>query len=359
MDMSHSHAFFMADSIAHPRPKVIGYTRVSTGRQAKKQTSHADQAEAIRSHALEHRQTLISVVKDTGSASKLPLRERPKLVAALQQAVASGAFILVAEVDRLVRSVEVMHDILDYDVPIHVVGEGRVRRDELLRRAVEAQEFSERRSREQRAAAAQRKSAGHVSHKCNIPLGDRQRGRDANKARREQNVVHVVDAVLRHPDRFTGTLHSKADALNELGVLNQYTKGTFRLWTREALKKLWPEVAALAGLRRAPDAERGSRSAAPAIPKKEGEDESPAQETVSRVLTDFEKNELKRIMELACLSHSDVMDALGIKRLDVSLWMGVRYGRRVRPALLDALVSFLKRNKDIPPRTKAYLPPRT
>ena len=85
MDMPRPHNIFMAATVAHQRPLVIGYARVSTGQQAKKRNSLLRQVEKIREHAKKRRHQLIMVVEDTGSASKLSLDERPKLVAVLKQ----------------------------------------------------------------------------------------------------------------------------------------------------------------------------------------------------------------------------------------------------------------------------------
>lgn len=151
---------FMAATVADQRPMAIGYARVSTGRQAEKRSSLVRQIAAIREHAKKRRQTLLDVVEDTGSASKLSLEDRPALVEVLEQAKAAGAFILVYEVDRLVRSVAVLDDILAYGVPIHVVGVGQLRREELRAQGELAEAFSKRRSDEQRAASASRRAAG-------------------------------------------------------------------------------------------------------------------------------------------------------------------------------------------------------
>jgi len=100
----------------HPAPsaprRVLGYLRVSTGKQADSGLSIASQRAKVRGYAELYGLELVDVLVDAGaSASTL---DRPALTDALARLDAGGAdALLVAKLDRLTRSVRDLGDLVD------------------------------------------------------------------------------------------------------------------------------------------------------------------------------------------------------------------------------------------------------
>lgn len=90
------------------RPRAVGYTRVSTERQAEKGSSLADQEKAIRSWANTHGYRTVAVHRDEGVSGTCEAADRRGLTAALEALRADQADVLVVfTLDRLARSLTV------------------------------------------------------------------------------------------------------------------------------------------------------------------------------------------------------------------------------------------------------------
>lgn len=67
--------------------------------------------------------------------------------------------------------------------------------------------------------------------------------------------------------------------------------------------------------------------------------------TQRRSLSAGEKQVLGLVMKKRNMTQSQVMDELGLPRLDASLWMAVRRGTAVSPEMLERLLSWLRGNR--------------
>src|ERR1039457_3247549 len=93
--------------------KVIGYVRVSTGKQAEEGLGLEVQEQAIRSWAKSHRHKIVAVIADEGISGAKELDDRPGLAEALAM-IGNGVVggICVARLDRLARDLVLQEQLL-------------------------------------------------------------------------------------------------------------------------------------------------------------------------------------------------------------------------------------------------------
>jgi DNA invertase Pin-like site-specific DNA recombinase len=82
--------------------KIVSYCRVSTARQGASGLGLEAQQSAIQAYATNHQGTIVKefVEVESGKSSK----NRPQLIAALQQARVTGSVLVIAKLDRLSRN---------------------------------------------------------------------------------------------------------------------------------------------------------------------------------------------------------------------------------------------------------------
>jgi DNA invertase Pin-like site-specific DNA recombinase len=85
--------------------KFIGLRRVSTGKQAESGLGLEAQQAAIEAYRNQHSGVLIKTYTEVESGGHDSIEERPQLRAAVAHARRSGATLVIAKIDRLVRSV--------------------------------------------------------------------------------------------------------------------------------------------------------------------------------------------------------------------------------------------------------------
>jgi len=92
--------------------KAVGYTRVSTDKQAEKGVSLDAQLEKIRAMAVVQGAEVLDIIQDAGESAKS--LERPGM-ARLLELVDSGAVqvVIIAKLDRLTRSVRDLGDLME------------------------------------------------------------------------------------------------------------------------------------------------------------------------------------------------------------------------------------------------------
>jgi DNA invertase Pin-like site-specific DNA recombinase len=87
--------------------KFIGLRRVSTGQQAESGLGLEARVAAIEAYRKQHSGVLIKTYTEVESGGHDSIEERPQLRAAVADARRSGATLVIAKIDRLVRSVVV------------------------------------------------------------------------------------------------------------------------------------------------------------------------------------------------------------------------------------------------------------
>lgn len=95
--------------------KAIGYCRCSTAEQANSKLGLDAQRAAIEAFAAQEGIELLDIVEEVASG-KLDLSQRPVLAGALSTAKKAKAFVLVAKLDRLSRSVDLISSLMAQQV---------------------------------------------------------------------------------------------------------------------------------------------------------------------------------------------------------------------------------------------------
>ena len=85
----------------------VGYTRVSTGKQAENGPSLQAQQDRMLARIADHGSKLLGIYRDVGSAYT-PSAEREELTDAIRDARAHNVPLLVPSVDRLARNLDVL-----------------------------------------------------------------------------------------------------------------------------------------------------------------------------------------------------------------------------------------------------------
>ncbi|WP_425054010.1 recombinase family protein [Psychromarinibacter sp. S121] len=220
------------------RDVFVGYTRVSTPSQAGGGLSLEGQADAIRGYVRDVDGALLAIHTNVASGGGKP-ELRQDLLAAIRLAKLEGADILVTQVDRLARGLDVLGLLKSEGVHVHVVGKGRIpyrEVDRLLRKA-RRELYSKQASGKLRRA--KKPGAGKVTQ----VLGSREtkaRGAIAHSLRaqdRDRSMFRYFDT---HPEVVAMTQAARAEHLNALGVFNKTRmNGPPVAWTKESVKKMW------------------------------------------------------------------------------------------------------------------------
>jgi DNA invertase Pin-like site-specific DNA recombinase len=100
----------------HPRPPLIGLVRVSTERQADSGLGLAAQLAAIEQYRQSIDGDLIETYREVESGTHRDIENRPRLREAARHAVDVGGVLVIAKLDRLVRSTSVMQCLKDAKV---------------------------------------------------------------------------------------------------------------------------------------------------------------------------------------------------------------------------------------------------
>ena len=90
------------------RPLLIGLVRVSTEKQAESGLGLEGQLAAIERYRASINGDLIETYTEVESGKHNDIKSRPKLREAADHAVEAGAVLVIAKLDRMVRSVSVL-----------------------------------------------------------------------------------------------------------------------------------------------------------------------------------------------------------------------------------------------------------
>ena len=219
---------------------MIGYTRVSTGRQADEGLSLAAQVDLLRGYAVKNGFELPEIYQDIASASgKRSYLRRGDLRAAAYRANELGVPLLVPRLDRLSRDVSTLRLLDDLGLEIYSVADGgRVTKKRLRHAIQQAQEEVERLSRQ--ARQDRRVVAGRRRKKNSGPSRDARRsGTVANILRSDQKVKELADFLAQNPAVSDLGPRRLARHLNQAGLWNLVSEreGVREAWTADSLKK--------------------------------------------------------------------------------------------------------------------------
>lgn len=239
--------------------KVVGYIRVSTPRQGEEGISLDEQAHMLRGYCDDKKLSLLSIEEDDGSAAGAQdhlLRDGYRK--AIRIAKEQGAMILVPSVDRLARHPGVLPEIIDNNLQVISVADGRRLGRKALRRLVDhAQRERDLISKRVRDGAARAKSRGvNLGNKKNLNMAQRN-GAMSNMVRADRKVQELADFIEHTPGWEKLSLREKVDLLNRSGLLNLISekRGERRPWTASSIRKPLKKAEAELDLRKQLDAQ--------------------------------------------------------------------------------------------------------
>jgi DNA invertase Pin-like site-specific DNA recombinase len=161
------------------RPTFVAYYRVSTQRQGISGLGLAAQRAAVTEHVTRVGGKLVAEMKEVESGRKAA---RPQLAAAIAQARAAGAVLVIAKLDRLARNVAFLSKLMN-DVDFIALDLPGANRFTLHVMAAVAEQEARRISENTRAALKAAKARGtKLGTPANLTAAARQRGADLRKA---------------------------------------------------------------------------------------------------------------------------------------------------------------------------------
>lgn len=235
---------FTGKKLAKRQLLLFGYARVSSTRQKDEYNSLESQMERIRTFSKEIGADLHAIGEDHQSGGDNPL-SRPGLLDLVRDAVSArdldpavGVAIMVGEVDRLGRSTAVLSLLRKNRLPVYVVGRGKIGRDELHGRLVDASLCRDDISRK---AAASHKARSQMGRKLSAPIDAHvsRRGSLARALIADDRDRRLFEHFRLHPACAELTHRELAEHLNKKGVFNQISRViSNRPWTKDSIKKL-------------------------------------------------------------------------------------------------------------------------
>tara|TARA_R100001369_G_scaffold89568_1_gene127356 strand:+ start:212 stop:1114 length:903 start_codon:yes stop_codon:yes gene_type:complete len=243
----------------HAVQKVVGYIRVSTRRQGEEGISLDEQAHMLRGYCDDKKLHLLSIQEDDGSAAGAQdhlLRDGYR--EAIKIAKDEGAIIVVPSVDRLARHPDVLPEIVDNNLQVISVSDGRRLSRRVLRGLIErARRERDLISRRASEGAARAKSRGvKLGNKKNLKVAQRN-GAVSNMVRADRKVQELADFMEHTSGWEEMPLREKVDLLNRSGLLNLVSekRGERQPWTIGSIRKPLKKAEAELDMRKQLDAQ--------------------------------------------------------------------------------------------------------
>jgi len=223
------------------RSAAIIYLRVSTEKQGSSGLGLAEQRRACEAFCAQEQLTVLDVVEEVASGGD---KQRPVLTRAIRQAHKQHAFIVVARLCRLSRSVHFVSGLMEHKVPFISCEFGR-QVDSLILHIFSAVYEQQRRYISERTKAALKEAKAR-----GVKLGNPQWGNALNKAW-TASVSNANDFALQMEPVVSGimqsgatTYQSIADALNNRGIPTR-SKKVGAMWHPMTVKNLLVRIEAL------------------------------------------------------------------------------------------------------------------
>lgn len=217
------------------RSRAVGYLRVSTKKQGKDGVGLEAQRSALQDYVRENGFVLSAVFEDVESGRGPKVLETNKgLLDALKAARHHKCSLLVHDLGRVARSVEVLTAISRSGVSIISVGDGvLLDPGTLAARAAYHQAVGERISRETRKALQELKRSGRkLGNRTNLAEAQR-RGALQNKIKADERVERIAEVIQKAGDPELMTAAQVVDLLNSKGILT----GRGAVWTVPAVQR--------------------------------------------------------------------------------------------------------------------------
>ncbi|TDK53348.1 recombinase family protein [Antarcticimicrobium luteum] len=208
----------------------------------------------LRGYCNDKKLDLLSIEEDDRSAAGAQGHVfRPGLQQVIKIAKEQGAKILVPSADRLARHPDVLPGILDNNLHVISVADGRRLGKKALERLIDrARRERDLISQRVREGAARAKARGvKLGNTTNLGVAQRN-GAVSNAARADRKVQELADFIERTPGWEKMTLKEKVDLLNRSGLHNLISekRNERRPWTTSSIRKPLKKVEAELELRK-------------------------------------------------------------------------------------------------------------
>lgn len=232
--------------------RAVGYTRVSTEKQAANARDRDTQAERIKKACARRGMKLLGTYDDVWSgADPQGAIRREGLQDAVKLARAEKAVLVISDPTRLFRNVAAAEEFLKtLDVPVFSVREGRVLKKRALLGAIARGEAAVETIRTGTSEAlAQKKAEGAVFSDQPGRVKAAEASAKARTERAKRIVLDIVRVLEVHPSASSLSHEALADLLNEQGILTgrklRWTKASVRRPRKaaEAIRAEWEEIA--------------------------------------------------------------------------------------------------------------------
>jgi len=208
---------------AHPR-KIVAYYRVSTRRQGESGLGLAAQKRAVEAYTSSIKARIVASYREVESGRKA---KRPQLTAALADAKAQGARLVVAKLDRLARNVAFTAALLDSGVDFVACDQPQANRLTIHILAAVAEDEARRISERTKTALAEAKRRGkrigwwgHQANRRKRIVPPRSRRLSPEQARRSIQRRNLANGKVnqRRADTFALGLQRTIRALQGKGL---------------------------------------------------------------------------------------------------------------------------------------------
>lgn len=224
----------LSDPFVQHDLEVVGYVRVSTEMQARDGKSLDTQVRRLRQFAEASGYKLNKVYQDIGSAARPGnLAKRPEFEQACREALSAGVPLLVSDVSRVSRDLEVLEQaVISRGLcVISVTEDGEVPVGVLRQLVGEAAEVARKSAEGTREALSRKKR----SYPADIVSARQKAAQESCRARISKKFLvldQAVDFLEAHPGLLDEASQKIADALNEAGILSGWSKP----WTASAVR---------------------------------------------------------------------------------------------------------------------------
>lgn len=225
--------------------RFVAYYRVSTARQGRSGLGLEAQRATAEAFARQRGGTVLAEYVEVESGRKA---DRPKLEAALKRCRLSGAALIVAKLDRLVRNVPFLYALRDSGARFVCLDMPDANELTINLMAVVAEDEAKRISERTKAALAAAKARGvKLGNPANLPRGTRKTAARASaaaavaaKARTAARAEDCRDAIEDAREHGAVSLREIAAHLNGLG----YTSPRGSAWTACTVQRTLTALAA-------------------------------------------------------------------------------------------------------------------
>lgn len=223
---------------------AVGYARVSSKKQQEEVDALAVQEAKIRDAATSSGYVLDNIYSEVGSAvAEDSIESREKFRAAVQEAVARDAVLIVVDPTRLFRNVRAAQKFLsETKIRVFSVAGGRLLSKATLLAAVKAGEVAARNIQQGTVQALSQGKREPYAHPADAGRLGKKASQPVQSSKKDERTRRYVEIFLDNPAVRTMTYNELASYLNEQGVKSAHGKDWNKGTVRKMRKNVMPLV---------------------------------------------------------------------------------------------------------------------